>query len=148
MAPQRQRSGAKGGKALRTAVTKHRHEDPRKDRFRQRSASNRQRQQQQQQREYNSYSQSPTVMSKIHASSPLTPMTNPHMETFDLGNVVGCAETPAYMPIFYDIPTWADTEYLTSLDDWSLGWCGIHTVPNINGFMPPPELMADLPVGV
>ncbi|KAL2013048.1 hypothetical protein VTN00DRAFT_573 [Thermoascus crustaceus] len=95
-APQRQRSGAKGGRAAKIAARFRRanHDEQKNERYRHRNGLLR--------RPYKD-GPSPSRISaaSVHASIPIASATGSPSESFDLGSVVGCTETPLGSPIFY-----------------------------------------------
>lgn len=140
---QRQRSGAKGSKAMKNTPAKHRIDEPRKEPYPQRPASRRQQQQQQQGEVV--YPQHQAAASQFHVPTPL--QCSP-IETFDLGSIVGCTEPPACLPVFCDLTPWVEVDYLAPFDNGILGWCGLHTAPGNNGFLTCSDTSGDFQMSV
>ncbi|PYH90053.1 hypothetical protein BO71DRAFT_422565 [Aspergillus ellipticus CBS 707.79] len=146
-APQRQRSGAKGGKAtkIKTRLRGRSEKDElRKERFCQRVTSQRRPLK-------NIYAQYTTTtaatgmaaaVSPFQVSGPTTPGARPSVEPFDLGTVVGCGGL-APTPIFCDMA--GPTPDSLSMDTGFLGWTAIHSFPT--GFLAGPSISADLQMG-
>ncbi|RMJ24698.1 Forkhead domain protein [Aspergillus sp. HF37] len=142
-APQRQRSGARGGKAAKVTARyrPNHHDELRRERhYRTRATTTHRRP------EKNIYLQNPTTMFPAGVPSPAAPMGH-SIETFDLRHVVGCTDYSPTTPIFSDMDA-AESDYF-SLGIGSLGWCGIHPATS-GGFWAAagPEISTDLHVEV
>lgn len=134
--PQRQRSGAKGGKAGKvSSKVRHAGQDERYPR--QRPTPNRRQQK-------DLYRHSPTLVLPVHVPSPADPLGHPSVETFGLRHVVGCTDYSPTTPIFCDMGA-TQPDYF-GVDVSSLGWCGMHPIPN--GLWTGHEISTDLPIGV
>ncbi|PLB33115.1 forkhead box transcription factor [Aspergillus candidus] len=136
-APQRQRSGAKGGKATKiTAKFRGQlsQDESRRERYRPRLASSstsssspRGHDLKDLYGQYHLPSAMPMVVPYHVAACPTAPMNRSTASSgghhFDLGSVVGCADTPPCAPVFCDMagPSGADC---LALDPGYMGWCG------------------------
>ncbi|RJE20055.1 Forkhead domain protein [Aspergillus sclerotialis] len=134
--PQRQRSGAKGGKATKISSKVRIGQDERLSR--QRAAPTRRQQK-------DLYRQSPTSGLPIQEPSPAGAMVHPPVETFDLRHVIGCTDYSPTTPIFCDMDA-TQPDYFGPVNVGSLGWYGIHSLPN--GMWTGHEMSTDLPIGV
>ncbi|KAI9041215.1 uncharacterized protein KD926_007327 [Aspergillus affinis] len=138
-APQRQRSGAKGGKATKITAKFRGHVSPDHHLRRERGL---------QKRLYGQYyhhHQSPTTtVSPFHVLGTGAPLTRPSVETFDLGSVIGCADPPPSTPIFCDMAGPAPD--CPAVDNSFMGWCVIQPFPQ--GLLTGPEISSDLQLGV
>lgn len=125
-APQRQRSGAKGGRVPKNLTAKYYPNDYgyKNDRYRQRPSS---RQSQQQRLQLHHLQQpeqvtlicpqSSALMPQLQASNasffmPLSDDTSPAM-----GGVIECAGMPSDMQAYYDFTPWADMDCLDPLEN-------------------------------
>ncbi|PLB45650.1 hypothetical protein P170DRAFT_449306 [Aspergillus steynii IBT 23096] len=144
-APQRQRSGAKGGKATKITAKFRGHvsqDELRRERCRQRLACQR-RPPKGLYGQYYHHHQSPTTtVSPFHVPGP--PLTRPSVEPFDLGSVVGCADAPPCTPIFCDMAGPAPD--CPAMDNGFMGWCVLQPFPH--GLLTGPEISSDLHLGV
>lgn len=123
-APQRQRSGAKGGKAAKKAAKLRRVElgeladrnhgrrtDPPRMQSRRNSGAMR-------------THGRPVQMREMQVHSPLTPTTNPISNPFDFGRVVGVADISPHLPFFSDLehpedPTSSAYQFYNAQDEYS-----------------------------
>ncbi|RAL07516.1 uncharacterized protein BO97DRAFT_356286 [Aspergillus homomorphus CBS 101889] len=147
-APQRQRSGAKGGKATKIKAKLRGRplgpEELRKDNC-QREIPQRPLQKAFYSHDFRSTTTTTpaatTVISSFHVSAPVTRLST---ESFDLGNVVGCADPPPCAPIFYGMA--GSGPDCLALDSSFLGWGGL---PSFSaGLMTGPGISADLHLGL
>ncbi|KAL5361952.1 hypothetical protein BJX96DRAFT_176703 [Aspergillus floccosus] len=145
-APQRQRSGAKGGKAAKSTA-KFRgnmsHDELRKERYRQRLSCQR-RLPKDVYGQYR-YTSSMTTPAMYHVpAGSATPLTRTPDGSFDLGSVVGCADPPC-TPIFCDMA--GSGPDCLALDTGFLGWNGIQPFPP-QGVVKGPEIASEVHFGV
>ncbi|PYI01051.1 hypothetical protein BO78DRAFT_328600 [Aspergillus sclerotiicarbonarius CBS 121057] len=147
-APQRQRSGAKGGKATKIKARfrgRMSEDDLRREKCRQRVTSQRR----PQKNVYAQYSTTAaaltgiTVVSPYQVSGPTTPGTRLSAEPFDLGSVVGCADPSPCTPLFCDMA--GSGPDCVALDSGFLGWGAIHSFPT--GLLAGSGIPADLQMG-
>lgn len=139
-AAQRQRSGARGGKATKvTAKFRHTHHDElRRERHcRARAPTHRQPEKQ-------IYLDSPTTGLPLGVPSFAAPRGHP-VETFDLRHVIGCTDYSPSTPIFSDMDA-AETGYF-ALDIGAVGWCGMYTAAAGGFWASGPETAADFDLG-
>ncbi|KAL4890788.1 hypothetical protein BDV59DRAFT_194731 [Aspergillus ambiguus] len=145
-APQRQRSGAKGGKAAKFTA-KFRgsmgHDELRKERTRQRFSCQRRPHKD----VYGQYRHPSSIAtpSMYHVSlGSATPLPRTSAESFDLGSVVGCADPPC-TPIFCDMA--GSGPDCLALDTGFLGLNGIQPFPQ-QGMFKGSEVTTDVHFGV
>ncbi|KAE8391906.1 hypothetical protein BDV23DRAFT_182025 [Aspergillus alliaceus] len=104
-APQRQRSGAKGGKATKVTAKYRGIMDQgglRKERCRQRLASQRRPHKILHSQHHQSHGTT-AIVSRYHTSGPATVLTRTPAEPFDLGSLVSSADPPSCTSIFCDM---------------------------------------------
>ncbi|PTU25088.1 hypothetical protein P175DRAFT_0554338 [Aspergillus ochraceoroseus IBT 24754] len=136
-APQRQRSGAKGGKATKITARfrgSMSQDELRRERYRQRIIPS---QRHFQKNVYGQYLHPPTgtttsTPSTYHA--PGGPIVS--AELFDLDHVVGCADPPSFFDMAGPGPD------CLAFDAGFVGWDGMSSFPN--GLFPGPEISTDL----
>lgn len=98
-APQRQRSGAKGGRAAKIAARMRRakQEEQRSERYHHRRSGGTSRLQDQE-------GLATSGQNFSHAVTPPTPLATSFGEVYDMANVIGCAGLPPDFPIFCEHP--------------------------------------------
>lgn len=147
-APQRQRSGAKGGKATKITAKFRGHVSPdeiRHERCRpQRLAYPRRPQKGLYGQSYHHHQSPATTVSPFHVPGPGAPLTRPSVEPFDLGSVVGCADPHPCPPIFCDMP--GPTADSPGVDNGFMGWYVLQPFPH--GLLTGPGISSDLQLGV
>ncbi|KAB8257349.1 hypothetical protein BDV32DRAFT_160683 [Aspergillus pseudonomiae] len=145
-APQRQRSGAKGGKATKITA-KFRglmnQDEPRKERYYQRLVSQR-RPHKILHRQHHPSPVTAAVVSRFHASGPATPLTRTSAEPFDLGSIVGNADPPSCTAIFCDMA--GPGSDCLAMETGFLGWSSLPPFPH--GLLPGPDISAEVQLAV
>ncbi|PWY80007.1 hypothetical protein BO83DRAFT_201083 [Aspergillus eucalypticola CBS 122712] len=149
-APQRQRSGAKGGKATKVKPKfrgRMSEEELPKGRYHPRVTS----QPRPTKNVFTHYHTSAGTLTEITIMSPfqvsgLTPSGNRlSSEPFDLGSVVGCADPAPCPPLFCDMA--GPGPDCVALDSGFLGWgAAVHSLPT--GLLGGPGISTDLQIGV
>ncbi|KAE8410510.1 hypothetical protein BDV36DRAFT_120295 [Aspergillus pseudocaelatus] len=145
-APQRQRSGAKGGKATKITA-KFRglmnQDELRKERYHQRLVSQRR----PHKILHSQHHPSPVkaaVVSRFRASGPATPLTRTSAEPFDLGSIVGNADPPSCTAIFCNMAG-PGSDYL-AMETGFLGWNSLPPFPH--GLLTSPDISAEVQLAV
>ncbi|EAW11481.1 forkhead domain protein [Aspergillus clavatus NRRL 1] len=140
-APQRQRSGAKGGKATKITA-KYRGQmlivtgqaDAQREQLRHQPVAPLQ--PQPMGSYYHPYSLQTTTSTAIvaptHVSDPATLMPRLSVEQYGLSSAIGCSEAPPCSPLFYDM-TGPCVEYYPAYETGLGGWCGVRSHPTPNG---------------
>ncbi|OGM42209.1 forkhead domain protein [Aspergillus bombycis] len=145
-APQRQRSGAKGGKATKITAKFRRfmnQDEPRKERYYQRLVSQRRAHK----IPHSQHHPSPVtaaVVSRFHASGPATPLTRTSAEPFDLGSIVGNADPPSCTAIFCDMA--GPGSDCLAMETGFLGWSSLPPFPH--GLLTGPDISAEVQLAV
>ncbi|KAF9885731.1 hypothetical protein FE257_012616 [Aspergillus nanangensis] len=145
-APQRQRSGAKGGKATKSTAKFRGHshlsqDEVRKERCRQRLACQR-RPPRSLYGQYQHHHPS-TTLALYHVPESATPLTRPLAESLELGGTISCADHPC-TPIFCDMA--GSGPDCSALDTGFMGWDAVQSYPPV--LTGPPETLAGLHIGV
>ncbi|EIT82163.1 hypothetical protein F9C07_7177 [Aspergillus flavus] len=145
-APQRQRSGAKGGKATKITA-KFRglmnQDELRKERYHQRLVSQRR----PHKILHSQHHPSPVtaaVVSRFHASCPATPLTRTSAEPFDLGSIVGNADPPSCTAIFCDMA--GPGSDCLAMETGFLGWSSLPPFPH--GLLTGSDISAEVQLAV
>ncbi|KAE8145585.1 hypothetical protein BDV25DRAFT_170428 [Aspergillus avenaceus] len=144
-APQRQRSGAKGGKATKVTARfrgSMSQDELRKERYRQRVVSQR-RSPKILQSQHHPSSVTTAVISRLHASGSATSLTRT-AESFDLGSIVGSADPPSCNAIFYDMA--GPGSDCLAMETGFLGWTSLP--PFSHSLLAGPDVSTELPLAV
>ncbi|KAE8378818.1 hypothetical protein BDV26DRAFT_280831 [Aspergillus bertholletiae] len=145
-APQRQRSGAKGGKATKITA-KFRglmnQDELRKERHHQRLVSQRRPHKTLHGQHYPS-PVAAAVVSRFHASGSATSLTRPSAEPFDLGSIVGNTDPPSCTAIFCDMA--GPGSDCLAMETGFLGWGSLP--PFSHGLLTGADISADVQLAV
>ncbi|KAF7588037.1 hypothetical protein BBP40_006227 [Aspergillus hancockii] len=145
-APQRQRSGAKGGRATKITAKFRRHmnqDELRKERCRQRLDSHRR----PQKILHSQHHPSPVmtaVVSRFHASGPATPLTRTSAEPFDLSSIVGNSDPPSCTAFYCDMA--GPGSDCLAMETGFMGWSGLPPFPH--GLSTGPDISTELRLAV
>lgn len=144
-APQRQRSGAKGGKATKITA-KFRglmnQDELRKERYHRLVSQRRPHK-----ILHSQHHPSPVtaaVVSRFHASCPATPLTRTSAEPFDLGSIVGNADPPSCTAIFCDMA--GPGSDCLAMETGFLGWSSLPPFPH--GLLTGSDISAEVQLAV
>ncbi|KAB8222679.1 hypothetical protein BDV33DRAFT_59573 [Aspergillus novoparasiticus] len=145
-APQRQRSGAKGGKATKITA-KFRglmnQDKLRKERCHQLLVSQR-RPHKILHSQHHPSPATAAVVSRFHASGPAAVLTRTSAEPFDLGSIVGNADPPSCTAIFCDMA--GPGSDCLAMETGSLGWSSLPPFPH--GLLTGPDISAEVQLAV